>query len=101
VAVLAWGEFGRGPRVDQHVGRDHWPSANIALVAGGGMRMGQVIGATDAKAETIKERPLTPQNVFATLYHLLGIDPGQTLPDHQGRPMYLLEDRELISELLA
>jgi hypothetical protein len=101
VAVLAWGEFGRGPRVDQHVGRDHWPSANIALLAGGGMRMGQVIGATDAKAEIIKERPLTPQNVFATLYHLLGIDPGQTLPDHQGRPMYLLEDREPITELLG
>jgi hypothetical protein len=102
VAVLAWGEFGRGPRIDQKlVGRDHWPAANFALLAGGGMRTGQVIGATDAKAETIKERPLTPQNVFATLYQLLGIDPGQTLPDHQGRPMYLLEDREPIAELLG
>jgi uncharacterized protein (DUF1501 family) len=100
VAVIAWGEFGRGPRVDHHVGRDHWPAANFALLAGGGMRMGQVVGATNAKAENVKERPLTPQNVLATVYHLLGIDAAQTLPDHQGRPMYLLEDREPIGELI-
>ena len=101
VAVVVWGEFGRSPRIDQKVvGRDHWPSANFALFAGGGLRMGQVIGATDARAEAIKERPLTPQNVFATLYHVLGIDLAQTLPDHQGRPMYLLDDREVITELL-
>jgi uncharacterized protein (DUF1501 family) len=100
VAVLAWGEFGRSPRVDQHVGRDHWPAANFALLAGGGMRMGQVIGSTDGKAENIKQRPLTPQNVFATVYRLLGIDPAQTLPDHNGRPMYLLEDSEPIAELI-
>lgn len=101
VAVLAWGEFGRSPRIDQRwVGRDHWPQANFALFAGGGMRMGQTIGRTDARAEAIVERRYTPQSVFATLYQLLGIDSAQTVPNGQGRPMYLLDDREPISELL-
>jgi hypothetical protein len=101
VAVVVWGEFGRAPRIDQKVvGRDHWPAANFVLFAGGGLRMGQVIGATDAKAATVKDRPFTPQNVMATLYHVLGIDLNQTVPDHQGRPMYLLEDREPIAELV-
>lgn len=101
VAVLAWGEFGRAPRIDQkNVGRDHWPAANLALVAGGGMRMGQVIGATDGRAESVVDRPCAAQNVLATIYHLMGIDPTLTLPDHQGRPTALLDDPRPVSELL-
>jgi hypothetical protein len=74
-------------------GRDHWPQAGFALHAGGGLAMGQVIGATDQHGGRPKGRAYTPQNVLATLYHVLGIDPATTLPDHQGRPVYLLDDR--------
>jgi uncharacterized protein (DUF1501 family) len=104
VAVVVWGEMGRTPRVGTQRGttggRDHWPQAGFALVAGGGLKMGQVIGATDAHGERPKGRPYTPQNVLATLYHVLGIDPVTTLPDHQGRPIYLLDDREKVAELV-
>jgi hypothetical protein len=104
VAVVVWGEMGRTPRVGTQRGttggRDHWPQAGFALLAGGGLRMGQVIGATDARGEAPRGRAYTPQNVLATLYHVLGIDPATTLPDHQGRPVYLLDDRERIAELI-
>src|SRR5262245_31198040 len=103
VAVVVWGEMGRTPRVGTQrgttAGRDHWPQSGFALMAGGGLRTGQVIGATDARGENPRGRPYTPQNVLATLYHVLGIDPATTLPDHQGRPMYLLDDRQRIAEL--
>jgi uncharacterized protein (DUF1501 family) len=101
VAVVAFGEFGRTPRVNDqpNPGRGHWPDAGFALAAGGGWKMGQVIGETDAHAERAKGKPYTPQNLFATMYRLLGIDPATTLPDHQGRPMYLLDEREPIREL--
>jgi len=104
VAVVVWGEMGRTPRVGTQrgttAGRDHWPQAGFALMAGGGLRMGQVVGATDARGEAPKGQAYTPQNVLATLYRVLGIDPATTLPDHQGRPVYLLDDREPVAELL-
>jgi uncharacterized protein (DUF1501 family) len=104
VAVVVWGEMGRTPRVGTQQGttggRDHWPQAGFALMAGGGLPMGQVIGATDRRGENPRGVPYTPQNVLATLYHVLGIDPVTTLPDHQGRPMYLLDDRRKVSELV-
>jgi hypothetical protein len=62
--------------------------------------MGQVIGETDARAERSTGTPYTPQNVLATVYHVLGIDPGRTFPDYQGRPVHLLDDRELVRELI-
>jgi uncharacterized protein (DUF1501 family) len=104
VAVVVWGEMGRTPRVGSQRGttggRDHWPAAGFALMAGGGLQMGQVVGATDARGEKPKGQPYTPQNILATLYHVLGIDPGTTLPDHQGRPTYLLDDRAKVVELV-
>ena len=104
VAVVVWGEMGRTPRIGTQrgtvAGRDHWPQSGFTLMAGGGLRTGQVIGATDARGENPQGRAYTPQNVLATLYHVLGIDPLTTLPDHQGRPMYLLDDREKIGELV-
>ncbi|HKI31739.1 MAG TPA: DUF1501 domain-containing protein [Gemmataceae bacterium] len=104
VAVVVWGEMGRTPRVGTQrgttAGRDHWPQAGFALMAGGGLTMGQVIGATDPRGDNPKGRPYTPQNVLATLYHVLGIDPATTLPDHQGRPVYLLDDRDKVAELV-
>lgn len=103
VAVVVWGEMGRTPRVGTQQGtvggRDHWPQSGFALMAGGGLEMGQIIGATDPRGERPRGRPYTPQNVLATLYHVLGIDPVTTLPDHQGRPTYLLDDRERVTEL--
>jgi hypothetical protein len=100
VLVLVWGEFGRTPKIGQ-AGRDHWPDLGYALFAGGGLKMGQVIGDSDSKAARPKNRPLGPQSVFATIYHALGIDPSITVPDFGGRPMYLLDDREPIQELVG
>lgn len=104
VAVVFWGEMGREPRLTPNPprkpGRGHWPQAGFALMLGGGLQMGQVVGATDAKGAHPIGQPYTPQNVLATLYRVLGIDPETTLPDHQGRPMYLLDDRRPIVELV-
>jgi uncharacterized protein (DUF1501 family) len=103
VAVVVWGEMGRTPRVGTQKGttggRDHWPQAGFALLAGGGLRTGQAVGATDARGERPLGRPYTPQNVLATLYRVLGVDPETTLPDHTGRPIALLDDPRRIDEL--
>jgi hypothetical protein len=103
VAVVIWGEFGRAPRIGDVTpdGRGHWPRASCALIAGGGLRMGQVVGATDPRAENARQRPIHAQQVLATLYHVLGIDPAATtLTDHSGRPQYLLDYPEKIAELV-
>lgn len=104
VGVVVWGEMGRTPRVGTQRGttggRDHWPQSGFALMAGGGLRTGQVVGATDARGENPQAQAYTPQNVLATLYRVLGIDPATTLPDHQGRPIYLLDDRRVVTELV-
>jgi uncharacterized protein (DUF1501 family) len=100
VAVLVWGEFGRTPKINNVEGRDHWPDAGFALFAGGGLRTGQVVGETDSKAERPRSRAVSAQNVLGTLYHVLGIDPEQTLPDFTGRPRRLLDDDEPIAELV-
>jgi hypothetical protein len=91
--VIIMGEFGRTPRISAQVGRDHWPQVNCALLAGGGMRTGQTIGATDRNAGEAVARPVTFGELFATLYHNLGIDVnGVTITDLNGRPQYLVED---------
>jgi hypothetical protein len=101
VTVLAWGEFGRTPKVNNKGGRDHWPRVSMGLMAGGGMRTGQVIGATDKIAGEVVSRPVHYQDVVATLYHNLGIDPGSTtITDPSGRPHYLLDKGRPISELV-
>ncbi len=101
VAVVAWGEFGRTPRINVGGGRDHWPHVSCALLAGGGMRMGQDIGSTNRLGETPHDRPVHYQDVFATLYHQMGVDVGNvTFNDLSGRPQYLLDRREPIRELV-
>jgi hypothetical protein len=93
VTVLVWGEFGRTPRINKMAGRDHWPQVACALLAGGRMKTGQVIGSTTANADRAKDRPVHFQEVFATLYHNLGLDPArQTVTDLGGRPHYLVDD---------
>ena len=100
VCVVVWGEFGRTPRINKFGGRDHWPAAGSVLFSGGGLKMGQYVGATNSGGEYPITRPYTPQNILATLYHVLGIDPSATIPDHNGRPQYLLDDREPVKELI-
>jgi uncharacterized protein (DUF1501 family) len=100
VAVVVWGEMGRTPRINEGPGRGHWSQSGFVLFAGGGLRTGQAIGATDAHGARPKTRPYGPQNVLATIYRTLGIDLEVTVPDFTGRPMYLLDDREPIAELI-
>ena len=101
VTVIAWGEFGRTPKINANVGRDHWPRVMSVLLAGGGMRVGQVIGKTDGHAGEPVERPIHYQEVFATLYHNLGLNPlTTTIADPTGRPHYLVEHRDPVPELI-
>ncbi len=102
VTVVVWGEFGRTPKINKDNSRDHWPAVTFALLAGGGLKTGQVIGATDRQGAYVTERPVTFQEVFATLYHRLGIDVRTaTLEDVQGRPQYLVDSGvEAIRELI-
>lgn len=100
VTVIAWGEFGRTPRINNNAGRDHWPQVNCAVLAGGGMRTGQVVGSTNRLGEYAKDRPVTFGDIFATMYHNLGLNPQTTtVLDPTGRPQHLTEGtaiRELI-----
>jgi len=101
VTVIAWGSFGRTPRINKEAGRDHWPQVSCALLAGGGMRMGQVIGATNRLGEYATERPVHMQQIVSTLYHNLGIDTMHTtITDPTGRPHYLVDGRDTICELV-
>ena len=101
VSVVVWGEFGRTPRINKQAGRDHWPKVTCALLAGGGMRTGQVIGSTTRDGGEAKDRPVTFPEVFATLYHNLGIDTDTTTTaDLNGRPQYLVDGAKPIAELI-
>ncbi len=98
VAVLMAGEFGRTPRINMNAGRDHWPSSGFSLL-GGALGQGQVIGESDSTGSRPKGMPITQSNVLASIYRHLGIDPSTVIRDNSGRPMYLLDDRRLLSEL--
>jgi len=105
VMVAALGEFGRTPQIrkgppNDSAGRDHWPQAYSALVAGGGLRTGQVVGATDARAAYPKLRPLSAKDLLATVYRHLGVDVTYTYHDHLGRPAPILAEGEAIRELI-
>jgi len=101
VSVIAWGEFGRTPKINKDAGRDHWPRNSCALMAGGGMRAGQAIGSTNRLGEEPKERPVHVQEIFATLYHNLGIDAARThLTDLNDRPHYLVDGHMPMPELI-
>ncbi len=101
VIVCLWGEFGRTPKINKDAGRDHWPNVSCALLAGGGLKTGQVIGSTDRQGAEAKDRPVHFQEVLATLYHTLGIDPNYTtVHDLAGRPQYLLDGHQPIREII-
>jgi uncharacterized protein (DUF1501 family) len=101
VTVLVWGEFGRTPRINQQGGRDHWPEVGPAMLFGGGVRGGGVIGKTDRLGGKVISRPVSYQEIFATIYNRLGIDVANTvLTDPTGRPQFLLDRAEPIRELV-
>ncbi|WP_020468999.1 DUF1501 domain-containing protein [Zavarzinella formosa] len=104
VMLIVTGEFGRTPKIEHaknRPGRDHWPQSMSLLVAGGGMRVGQIVGSTDSKGAHPKDRPLSPNDLWATMYQHMGIDIERTFPDHTGRPMSVLPDGKAISELIG
>jgi len=109
VMLIVAGEFGRTPRINPQKGtsskvvqpgRDHYPAAMSVLVSGGGMQTGQVVGSTTAKGERPKDRRLDPNDLLATVYGHLGIDPQKMVPDNGGRPVPLIPHGEPIQELL-
>jgi hypothetical protein len=94
------GEFGRTPKLNTNGGRDHWPRVFSTLLAGGGVHGGQIIGASDRTGESPKDNPITPADLAASIYHLLGINPAAQLPTSDGRPVRLTPaGSRVISEL--
>jgi uncharacterized protein (DUF1501 family) len=100
VLVMAMGEFGRTPRINGGAGRDHWPGAMSIVYAGGGLKMGQVIGTTNATAEHPTSKAATPGCVLATMYHALDIDYKHAFYDEAQRPLPILNEGEPIEELV-
>ena len=101
VVTVVWGEFGRTPKINSSdAGRDHWSPVMSALVAGGGLKMGQAIGTSSAKGEYPKDRPYKVPHLLSTIYGAMGIDAGYTFPNGAGRPMYILDDRNKVEELV-
>ncbi|MCI0748503.1 MAG: DUF1501 domain-containing protein [Verrucomicrobia subdivision 3 bacterium] len=102
VSVVVWGEFGRTPTINKDGGRDHWPRVSCAVLAGGGMKTGQVIGATDRLGGEAADRPVHFQEVFATLYHNMGIDVNKaTVTDLSGRPHFLVDGYQPMREVVG
>jgi uncharacterized protein (DUF1501 family) len=101
VVTVVWGEFGRTPKINNSdAGRDHWAPVMGALVAGGGLKMGQAIGASSARGEYPKDRPYKVPHLLSTIYQAMGIDPAYTFLNGAGRPMYILDDRTPVTELV-
>ena len=99
--VVAWGEIGRTPRVNQDAGRDHWPYVFSAAFAGGGVQGGRVIGSSDKEGAQPKDNPKLPHDVLATIYSHLGVDTQAKYVDSSGRPHVVLPEGERIGELFA
>ena len=100
ILLIVTGEFGRSPRLSGGPGRDHWAPLNCAVLLGGGLKMGQVVGESDEKGAYPKSRPLTPQDLMATIFHVLGIDLKVQYTHPSGRPMSMIDDGKVIEELV-
>ena len=94
------GEFGRTPRINRNAGRDHWAPLSTLALAGGGLQMGQTIGQSDAKVSRPATKSIRPQDLMATVFHVLGIDQKTQFVNQGGRPVYMIEDGKPISELV-
>src|SRR5262249_32603875 len=101
VLVVVMGEMGRSPKVNGQAGRDHWPQCGFSLLTGGGVKSGTVFGATDKIAPYPKAHPVSPGDVVATIYHLLGIDPDMTVPDLAGLPIPIAHGGAPIQGVIA
>src|SRR5262249_32347630 len=100
VVTVMWGEFGRTPKINRGAGRDHWSPAMSAFIAGGGLKMGQAVGATTARREVPRDRTDSVPQVLSRISRALGVDPARTFLNGRGRPMHILDDREPVRELL-
>src|SRR5207342_585634 len=102
--VMCLTEHGRTPKIDSRIrggGRDHWSGAYSVMLAGAGIKAGTVVGASDATGAFVKDRPVGPEDILATMYHLKGIDPEATIPDQRKRPVRLVDNGSVVDELLA
>jgi uncharacterized protein (DUF1501 family) len=99
--IVVMGEFGRTPKLNVDGGRDHWPRVFSVALAGGGVPGGQVIGASDSVGEGPKDRPVTPADLAATIYTLLGIDPAHTLYTPDSRPVHVNRDGKALAEIVG
>ncbi len=99
--VVVMGEFGRTPKLNTAAGRDHWPRAFSVLLSGGGVRGGQVVGSSDARGETVTDRPVTPTDLARTVYTILGIDPDREFHTTDGRPVRVSPGGQVIRECLV
>ncbi|HVX14454.1 MAG TPA: DUF1501 domain-containing protein [Pirellulales bacterium] len=100
ILLVVTGEFGRTPKINRNAGRDHWAPLSTLALAGGGLQMGQVIGQSASKVDVPHSAAIRPQDLMATVFHVLGIDPKSQLVNQTGRPVYLLEDGRPIHELV-
>jgi hypothetical protein len=100
ILLVITGEFGRTPRINGGAGRDHWAPLSTLALAGGGLKMGQVIGESSAKAEVPKTTPITPQDLMATVFHVLGLAPDLHFQDPTGRPVPMIDSGKVIAELV-
>jgi uncharacterized protein (DUF1501 family) len=100
VLLVISGEFGRTPRINRNAGRDHWAPLSTLALSGGRFRMGQVVGESMSKADVPKTAPIRPQDLMATIFHHLGLDPKTQFVNQAGRPVFMLEQGQAISELV-
>ena len=99
ILLVITGEFGRTPKVNGNAGRDHWAPLSTLALAGGGLQMGQVVGESAAKIDVPRSTPIRPQDLMATIFHVLGLDPRMQFVNQTGRPVYMLEEGRPIAEL--
>jgi len=100
ILLVISGEFGRTPKVNKGAGRDHWAPLSTLALAGGGLKMGQVVGESAAKVDVPKTTPITPQDLMATVFHVLGLERRTQFVNQAGRPVYMIEDGKPIEELV-
>ena len=98
--VVVWGEFGRTPKVNKNSGRDHWAPLSTLALAGGGLQMGQTVGESAEKVDVPKTKPIRPQDLMATVFHVLGIERRTQFVNTAGRPVYMVEDGRAIEALV-
>ena len=99
ILLVITGEFGRTPRINKNAGRDHWAPLSTLALSGGGLKMGQVVGESDSKVTRPQGRPITPQDLMATVFEVLGIDLATQFTNQAGRPVYMVEGGKPIAEL--